>query len=180
MIDAGTCLSRAGRASPVVPARSARRCVAHLDVRPLDTPHRPAVDVLFQSAAEVYGARVLGVVMTGMGADGREGAAWIKARGGQILTEAEQSCVVYGMPRSVVEAGLERRNGVARTTCLTSYWRGYEPQGADRRRFGPGAAARARHSRVRRLRGHRSRRRHGRARELLRRRSRTSCCSTWS
>ena len=80
--------------------------VAHLDVRPLDTAHRPAVDVLFQSAADVYGARVMGVVMTGMGADGREGAAWIKARGGQILTEAEQSCVVYGMPRSVVEAGL--------------------------------------------------------------------------
>jgi two-component system, chemotaxis family, protein-glutamate methylesterase/glutaminase len=80
--------------------------VAHLDVRPLDSQHRPSVDVLFQSAAEVYGARTLGVVMTGMGADGREGAAWIKARGGRILTEAEESCVVYGMPRSVVEAGL--------------------------------------------------------------------------
>jgi len=49
---------------------------------------------------------VLGVVMTGMGNDGREGSAWIKARGGCILTEAEESCVVYGMPRSVVEAGL--------------------------------------------------------------------------
>ena len=80
--------------------------VAHLDVRPLDMPHRPAADVLFQSASEVYGARVLGVVMTGMGADGRDGSAWIKARGGQIITETEQSCVVYGMPRSVVEAGL--------------------------------------------------------------------------
>jgi len=79
---------------------------AHLDVLPLDTPHRPSVDALFHSAAEVFGARVLGVVMTGMGSDGREGAAWIKARGGCILTEAEESCVVYGMPRSVVEAGL--------------------------------------------------------------------------
>jgi two-component system chemotaxis response regulator CheB len=78
----------------------------HLDVRPLDTPHRPSVDALFQSAAEVYGGRVLGVIMTGMGSDGREGSAWIKARGGCILTEAEESCVVYGMPRSVVEAGL--------------------------------------------------------------------------
>jgi two-component system chemotaxis response regulator CheB len=82
------------------------RVVAHLDLRPLDTPHRPAVDVLFQSAAEVFGERTLGVVMTGMGADGREGAAWIKARGGHVITEAEESCVVYGMPRSVVEAGL--------------------------------------------------------------------------
>ena len=82
------------------------RVLVHLDLRPLDTPHRPAVDMLFQSAADVYGARALGVVMTGMGNDGREGAAWIKARGGRILTEAEESCVVYGMPRSVVEAGL--------------------------------------------------------------------------
>jgi two-component system chemotaxis response regulator CheB len=86
--------------------RAAGGVLAHLDVRPLDMAHRPAVDVLLQSAADVYGARTLGVVMTGMGADGRDGAAWIKAKGGQIITEAEQSCVVYGMPRSVVEAGL--------------------------------------------------------------------------
>jgi two-component system chemotaxis response regulator CheB len=86
--------------------REGARILTHLDVRPLDTPHRPSVDALFHSAAEVYGERVLGVVMTGMGNDGREGAAWIKARGGCILTEAEETCVVYGMPRSVVEAGL--------------------------------------------------------------------------
>jgi two-component system chemotaxis response regulator CheB len=82
------------------------RVIARLDVRPLDTPHRPSVDVLFQSAAEVYGERVLAVVMSGMGADGRDGAAWIKSRGGAVLTEAEETCVVYGMPRAVVEAGL--------------------------------------------------------------------------
>jgi two-component system chemotaxis response regulator CheB len=89
--------------------------VAHLDLRPLDMPHRPAVDVLFQSAAEVFGARTLAVVMTGMGADGREGAAWIKARGGHVLTESEQSCVVYGMPRSVVEAGLSDGSAAVET-----------------------------------------------------------------
>jgi two-component system chemotaxis response regulator CheB len=83
--------------------------VTHLDVRPLDTPHRPSVDVLFQSAADVYGDRVLGIVMTGMGADGREGAAWVKAKGGTIFTESEESCVVYGMPRAIVEAGLSDR-----------------------------------------------------------------------
>jgi two-component system, chemotaxis family, protein-glutamate methylesterase/glutaminase len=77
-----------------------------LDVRPLDTPHRPSVDVLFQSAADVYGDRVLALVMSGMGDDGRQGAAWIKARGGCVMTEAEETCVVYGMPRAVVEAGL--------------------------------------------------------------------------
>src|SRR4029079_5529961 len=80
--------------------------MCHLDVRPLDPRHRPAVDVLFHSAAEVFDGRVLGVVMTGMGSDGRDGAAWIKAKGGVIFTESEASCVVYGMPRSVVEAGL--------------------------------------------------------------------------
>lgn len=86
--------------------RSDGSVVAHLDSKPFEMPHRPSVDVLFQSAAEVYGQRVLGVVMTGMGSDGRAGAAWIKAQGGLIYTESEETCVVYGMPGSVVEAGL--------------------------------------------------------------------------
>ena len=84
--------------------------VTHLDARPFDSPHRPSVDVLFQSAAEVFGNRTMGVVMTGMGADGKQGAAWIKSQGGLIFTEAEQSCVVYGMPGSVVEAGLSDKS----------------------------------------------------------------------
>ena len=83
--------------------------VARLGLRPLDTPHRPAVDVLFRSAADVYGDRALGVVLTGMGSDGTRGAAWIKAQGGRVFTEAEETCVVYGMPRSVAEAGLSDR-----------------------------------------------------------------------
>jgi two-component system, chemotaxis family, protein-glutamate methylesterase/glutaminase len=83
---------------------------AHLDDRPRGTQHRPSVDVLFRSAAEVLGARVLGVVMTGMGSDGLLGAAHIKAQGGRIVTEAESSCVVYGMPRAVVEASLSDRS----------------------------------------------------------------------
>ena len=83
---------------------------AHLDVRPSHTAHRPSVDVLFESAATLYGSRVLGVVMTGMGQDGLLGAAHVKARGGRILTEAESSCVVYGMPRAVDEASLSDRS----------------------------------------------------------------------
>ncbi len=90
-------------------ARDGGRVVARLDSQPLDSLYRPSVDVLFRSAAEVYRRRVLGLVMTGMGADGREGAAWIKAQGGTIWTEEETSCVVYGMPRVVVEAGLSDR-----------------------------------------------------------------------
>lgn len=84
--------------------------ITHLDARPFDTLHRPSVDVLFQSAAEVFGDRVLGVVMTGMGSDGKQGAAWIKSHGGLIFTEAEESCVVYGMPRAVEEAGLSDKS----------------------------------------------------------------------
>lgn len=84
--------------------------LAHLDARPFDTPHRPSVDELFRSAAEVYRDRVLGVVMTGMGADGLQGSAWIKSQGGRVFTESEQSCVVYGMPRSVDEASLSDRS----------------------------------------------------------------------
>lgn len=72
-------------------------------------PHRPSVDVMFQSAAQVYGNRVLGIVMTGMGCDGKQGAAWIKSSGGSIFTESEETCIVYGMPRSVVESGLSDR-----------------------------------------------------------------------
>jgi two-component system, chemotaxis family, protein-glutamate methylesterase/glutaminase len=77
-----------------------------LDMRHRDTSHRPSVNLLFETAAKVYGGRVLGVVMTGMGSDGCEGAAWIKAKGGTVITEAQETCVVYGMPRAVVEAGL--------------------------------------------------------------------------
>jgi two-component system chemotaxis response regulator CheB len=90
--------------------RTDGKVVARLGLRPLDTAHRPAVDVLFRSAADVYGDRTLAVVLTGMGSDGTQGAAWIKAQGGRVFTEAEGTCVVYGMPRSVVEAGLSDRS----------------------------------------------------------------------
>jgi len=83
--------------------------VAHLDARPFDALHRPSVDVLFRSAAETFGPGVLGVVMTGMGDDGKDGASWIKTKGGMVFAEAEESCVVYGMPRAVIEAGLASR-----------------------------------------------------------------------
>ncbi len=85
------------------------KVVARLAAQPFDMPHRPSVDVMFQSAAQVYGNRVLGIVMTGMGCDGKQGAAWIKSSGGSIFTESDETCIVYGMPRSVVESGLSDR-----------------------------------------------------------------------
>ena len=102
-------LAPAGRHLTVKRDQSGK-VTTHLDARPFNTLHRPAVDVLFQSAAEVYKNRVLGVVMTGMGSDGKQGAAWIKSQGGLVFTEAESSCVVYGMPSVVVEAGLSDRS----------------------------------------------------------------------
>ncbi|APR81499.1 Chemotaxis response regulator protein-glutamate methylesterase CheB [Minicystis rosea] len=68
--------------------------------------HCPSVNLLFESAARVFGPTAVGVVLTGMGDDGLVGAAAIHAAGGRVLVESESSCVVYGMPRSVIEAGL--------------------------------------------------------------------------
>lgn len=65
----------------------------------------PSVNVLFQSAVDCYDAGVLAAVLTGMGDDGLLGAEAIQKAGGTVLTEAESSCVIYGMPRCVVENG---------------------------------------------------------------------------
>lgn len=67
---------------------------------------RPRADITFASAAKHYGGKILGVVLTGMGNDGEAGIREVKKRGGRVLTEDESTCVVYGMPRAVVQAGL--------------------------------------------------------------------------
>jgi two-component system, chemotaxis family, protein-glutamate methylesterase/glutaminase len=77
-----------------------------LDEEPRSTLHRPSVDVLMASVAKAYGAKALGVVLTGMGSDGTEGLAAIKAAGGRTLAESEETCVIYGMPKAAVEAGV--------------------------------------------------------------------------
>lgn len=81
-----------------------------VSVELLDTPPenfcRPAVDPMFRSIADVYGAGALCVVLTGMGADGREGARRVVAAGGTILAQDAESSVVWGMPGAVAEAGL--------------------------------------------------------------------------
>ncbi len=79
---------------------------ARLDLEPSATAHRPSVVVLFESAAKALGKRALGVVLTGMGDDGLAGSRAIVKAGGEVLTQSELSCVVYGMPRVVLEAGL--------------------------------------------------------------------------
>jgi len=66
---------------------------------------RPSVDVLFSSLAESLPGRALCLMMTGMGADGLEGVKRVRARGGWCIAQDQASCAVYGMPRSVIEAG---------------------------------------------------------------------------
>ena len=73
---------------------------------PCESPYKPSVDILMDSVAKVHGEHSLGIIMTGMGRDGLEGLEKIKARGGKILAQNENSCVVYGMPRVVIEKGL--------------------------------------------------------------------------
>lgn len=66
----------------------------------------PSVDPMFESAAETLGDRALGIVLTGMGRDGLEGAKTLVAHGGAVIAQDEESCAVWGMPRAVAEAGL--------------------------------------------------------------------------
>ena len=80
--------------------------VARLLHHPASSGCMPSVDPMFTSAAREFGSRALGVVLTGMGRDGVEGASRIVAGGGAVLAQDEGSCAVWGMPRAVIEAGL--------------------------------------------------------------------------
>jgi two-component system chemotaxis response regulator CheB len=66
---------------------------------------KPSADILFKSAADCMGASVLGIILTGMGSDGAEGAKAIRAGGGRILVQSEQSSVAASMPKAVIQAG---------------------------------------------------------------------------
>ena len=68
--------------------------------------YKPCVDITFGSAAKAYNDKVLAVVLTGMGADGREGARLLKQSGSQVWAQDEASCVIYGMPMALVKANL--------------------------------------------------------------------------
>jgi two-component system chemotaxis response regulator CheB len=84
----------------------AGRLVIRLDRTPAASGCLPSVDPMFASLAEEFGQRALGVVLSGMGRDGAQGAARIVAAGGSIFAQDEASCAVWGMPRAVAEAGL--------------------------------------------------------------------------
>lgn len=68
--------------------------------------YRPSVDVSYAAAAKVFGNKVLGIILTGMGADGADGAKLLKRAGAIMWAQNEASCTIYGMPQAVVKAGL--------------------------------------------------------------------------
>ena len=81
-----------------------------LSLKVIESPeginYKPSVDITFGSAAQSYRDKVLAIVLTGMGADGREGAKLLKQKGSTVWAQDAQSCVVYGMPQAIVNAGL--------------------------------------------------------------------------
>lgn len=88
------------------PGCTSATLVIGLNDNPPENSCRPSVDVLFRSVASHYEGRVLAVIMTGMGSDGLEGVRALKRKGARVLTQSEDTCVVYGMPMAVDEAGL--------------------------------------------------------------------------
>jgi len=90
----------------MVVKRQATRVVLGVNQDPAENASRPAVDVLFRSVVDVYGAGTLGVILTGMGQDGLRGCERIREIGGQVFTQDEASSVVWGMPGCVTRAGL--------------------------------------------------------------------------
>jgi two-component system chemotaxis response regulator CheB len=77
-----------------------------LDHRPAASGCTPSVDTMFASLAEVFGGDAMGVVLSGMGRDGADGARQIVSAGGAVFAQDEPTCAVWGMPRAVAEAGL--------------------------------------------------------------------------
>jgi two-component system, chemotaxis family, protein-glutamate methylesterase/glutaminase len=86
--------------------KNGNEIITRISDEPNNTLYRPAADVMMTSAAEVIGAPLVGVIMTGMGKDGLEGLKKIKTAGGYIIAQNEETCVVYGMPKAVVDSGI--------------------------------------------------------------------------
>lgn len=109
VLKAGTVyIAPAGKQMQV--SRQADRLILSIgEETPVPTLYHPSVDVMFLSLAREVGRGTLGVIMTGMGHDGAKGMKEIKASEGFAIAEAEETCVVYGMPRALVEAGLADR-----------------------------------------------------------------------
>lgn len=104
-LQAGVAFLAPGGKQMLVEGRAGNAVIKIIESEPSLT-YKPSVDITFRSANNIFPAKTLAIVLTGMGADGREGVRILKAKGSEIWVQDEQSCVVYGMPAAVVEAGL--------------------------------------------------------------------------
>jgi two-component system chemotaxis response regulator CheB len=86
-----------------------RRLNINLTKDPLVSGHRPSVDAMIESVLHEYWSKILAVIMTGMGQDGTKGTAGVKNKGGKVIAEDSSTCIVYGMPKSVIDAGYADR-----------------------------------------------------------------------
>ncbi|MEW6646988.1 MAG: chemotaxis response regulator protein-glutamate methylesterase [Pseudomonadota bacterium] len=101
----GLALLAPGGKQMVLDQRAGRTTVRITESEPGQN-YKPSVDVTFTSVARIFPGQALAVVLTGMGADGREGARLMKQGGSSVWAQDEASCVVYGMPAAIVDAGL--------------------------------------------------------------------------
>jgi len=85
--------------------RSGARYYVEIKTGPMVHHQRPAVDILFKSTAKYAGANAIGVILTGMGADGAEGLLEMKQAGASTIAQDEKSCVVFGMPKEAIKLG---------------------------------------------------------------------------
>ena len=108
LLRAGTALLAPGGKQMVLEQQGALSWVRIKSSEPGQT-YKPSVDITFSSAAQVFASDVLSVVLTGMGADGREGARLLKQKGSTVWAQDEASSVIYGMPAAIAEAGLADR-----------------------------------------------------------------------
>ncbi|MDA8442115.1 MAG: chemotaxis response regulator protein-glutamate methylesterase [Peptococcaceae bacterium] len=91
----------------MVVRKSGQQAVTHiLQEAPIPTPYRPSANVMFTSVAEVFGGSTMAMLLTGMGSDGLEGAKLLKQRGAYLIAESEETCIVYGMAKCIVDAGI--------------------------------------------------------------------------
>lgn len=86
--------------------RDGMRYVVEVSAEPAESLYKPSANELIASVAEHLGPRAVGLMLTGMGSDGLEGSKKLKSAGGRILAQSDATCVVYGMPKAVVDAGL--------------------------------------------------------------------------
>lgn len=104
-LEAGTALIAPGGCHLELERRGSR-VVTRLDHDTKSARYTPSIDRLFASAAKQYGEKLLAIVLTGMGDDGLKGSCQVKQAGGRIIAESEETAVIYGMPKQIVNAGV--------------------------------------------------------------------------